>query len=121
MKDRMYADHLLSMDYDACMATLEEKFSSQVLQTKRNLDCFAPGGKNVNYGPELVKFDMDARGAFIYMKTLKDPVNDLMVQYLSNQEARLPEKCAVEIRREMAAMKTPDPDSLLKILAVQIH
>ena len=122
MKDKALVDFLLNMDYTTAMAELESRFSSRVLQTKRNLEClFTGAGKNFNYGSELVQLDMEVKGAVIYMEKLVNPVEHLTVQFLLTLAAKLPEKCRLEMERELAAMKEPDSKKLLNILSIHAN
>ena len=119
MKDRSISEFLLNMDYADAMDHLEGKFDSRILRTKRNLEClFTETGKKFNYGPELVKAEMELKGAVIYMEKLENPIEHLTVQFLIKLAKHLPDKCKLEMEREIAAMKEPDYKKLLDIISV---
>ena len=119
MKDRSISEFLLNMDYADAMDHLEERYNSRILQTKRNLEClFIETGKKVNYGPELVKMEMELKGAVIYMEKLENPIEHLTVQFLIKLAKHFPDKCRLEMEREIAAMKEPDYKKLLEIVSI---
>ena len=104
MKDRSISEFLLNMDYADAMNHLEERYNSRILQTKRNLEClFTETGKKFNYGPELVKMEMELKGAVIYMEKLENPIEHLTVQFLIKLAKHLPDKCKFILVPEPAA------------------